>query len=133
MIDLYHYVGGDLALSPTGDLATIDGTVKGQQRILRRLLTNPPELDAAGNVIAAGDYLFHQEYGAGVPKLVGQNVNIAQIKALIRGQMMLESCVASTPAPVIDVITIPEGVSVTIQYTDADNKTAQILSFDVNR
>lgn len=133
MNDLYHYVGSDLALSPTGDLAPIDATVKGQQRILRRLLTNPPELDAVGNVISAGDYLWHQDYGAGVPKLVGTNVDVPKIKALIRGQMLLEDCVARTPEPVIDVQVIPEGVSVTVQYIDAHSRTQQVLSFDVNR
>ena len=44
MNDLAHFYGNDINTSPTGDLMPIDGTGKGQQRILRRLLTNPGDL-----------------------------------------------------------------------------------------
>ena len=51
--------GGDLGAGNTGDIALASGTILGQQRILRRLLTNP------------GDYIWHTEYGAGLAQFVG--------------------------------------------------------------
>jgi hypothetical protein len=131
--DLNHYVGGDLVLSDTGDLALVTGTVMGQQRVLRRLLTNPAEQDVAGNVTSTGDYLWHQDYGAGAGKLVGQNANVAEVTALVRGQMLLEAAVAHIPEPVISVAPIDQGVGVNVQYTDAASGTPQFLSFDVNK
>lgn len=121
MNDLYHYIGSDLSASITGDLLTVDGTTKGQQRVLRRLLTNP------------GEYLFHPEYGAGLGQKVGTTADVASLKALIRGQVLIEDCVAPVPAPEINVTTIPNGLAVNIRYTDAVTKSAQVLSFEVNR
>lgn len=119
MNDLSHYYGNDLAASPTGDLAYLDGPVRGQQRILRRLLTCP------------GDYIWHPDYGAGLPQYVGQLVDIAKIRALILGQMRLEDCVARSPDPDINVQAIPQGLTVAIRYLDASSKTTQLLSFSV--
>lgn len=133
MNDIDHYVGSDIGVSSSGDLALVTSSRMGLQRILRRLLTNPPETDAAGNVTATGDYLWHQNYGAGVPKQIGENVNVPEIKAMILGQMMLEASVAKTPEPVIAVTVIPEGVSVDVQYNDSVTGAQQFLSFDVNR
>lgn len=53
MYDLFHYVGTDLSVSPSGDLLSVTGTERRKQKILRRLITNPGEL------------VFHPEYGAG--------------------------------------------------------------------
>ncbi len=119
MDDLYHYIGGDLSVSPSGDLRPVNGTERGKQRVLRRLLTNP------------GDYIFHPDYGAGLGALVGQNVNIGEWTTLIKGQMLLESCVATSPAPVINLTIIPNGVSANITYTDAYINQPVTLSFDV--
>jgi hypothetical protein len=121
MKDLNHYAGGDLSLSPTGSLSTVEGIERGKQRILRRLITNP------------GDYLFHPEYGAGLGRYVGALTNIPEIIALIRGQILLEDCVAKKPAPVISVSTDNETFSVTISYTDAPLGEPVTLSFEVNR
>lgn len=121
MSDLNHYIGSDLSASITGDLQTVDGPTRGQQRVLRRLLTNP------------GDYLFHPTYGAGLGRMVGAVTDVAKITALVRGQVLLEDAVAKVPPPAISVTAIANGVSVNIKYTDAVTKTAQTLSFDVNR
>jgi hypothetical protein len=121
MNDLNHYVGGDLSLSPTGSLSPVSGIERGKQRVLRRLITNP------------GDYLFHPEYGAGLGQYVGALMNIPEITALIRGQMLLEDCVAQTPKPVISVSAQNETLSVTISYTDQPNGEPVTLSFEVNR
>lgn len=119
--DLYQYFGDDLSPSATGDLQPVTSTVRGQQRILRRLLTNP------------GDYIWHPEYGAGLPRYVGSVVDVRQMKALIRGQVLMEESVAKTPEPAVDVQTIPGGMVVTIQYNDAATNTRQLLSFNVTR
>lgn len=121
MKDLNHYAGDDLSLSPTGSLSPVEGTERGKQRILRRLITNP------------GDYLSHTEYGAGLGRYVGALTNIPEIIALIRGQILLEDCVAKKPAPLISVSTDNETLSVTISYTDAPLGEPVTLSFEVNR
>lgn len=121
MYDIYHYVGGELSTSPAGDLRPVTGTERGKQRILRRLMTNP------------GDYVFHPDYGAGLGKKVGQNVNLNEWKGLISGQMQLEDAVASDPAPSVSISLVDGGVSVTISYTDSTSNTPETLSFDVTR
>jgi len=133
MSDLFHYFGGDLSQSATGDLLKVDGTTQGVQRVLRRLLTNPALLDTSGNVVAAGDYIFHPDYGAGLPRMVGDTVDVAKIKGAIKGQILLESAVARNPAPTIDVVEITGGVSVSIRYNDALTGAPAALDFDVNR
>jgi phage baseplate assembly protein W len=120
MPDLAHWFGQDLSGDATGDLLTIDGTVRGQQRVLRRLLTNP------------GDYIWHTDYGAGLGRYVGQNLNVDVIRAVIRAQLRLERAVARTPIPTIAVTPIAQGVFVRIVYVDAVTGEPVTLSFDVN-
>lgn len=123
--DLSQYVGGDLSPSGTGDLQAANGTLRGQQRVLRRLLTNP------------GDYIFNPEYGAGLPQYVGQTADIAKIRALVRGQVLLEDSVAKLPAPVINVSPINGGVgggiAVSIKYHDASTGQPVTLNFNVSK
>ena len=133
MQDLYHYFGGDISLSPTGDLQPVNETIKGQQRILRRLLTNPAQQDANGNQIAPADYIHHTNYGAGLPSYIGQTTKIPEITALIRSQILLEDVVAKNPSPVISLQVIANGLSCTIQYTDSISKKTETLSFDVTK
>ena len=59
MADIQHTFGNDLTLSATGDIAIVDGTQRGQERVLRRLLTNP------------GDYIWLLNYGAILRRMVG--------------------------------------------------------------
>ena len=123
--DISHYMGADLNVSATGDLQAANGTLRGQQRVLRRLLTNP------------GDYLAHPEYGAGLPQYVGQAVDAFKIEALIRSQILLEDSVAQTPAPTITVTPINRGITgglaVHIQYVDANTTAPVNLSFNVSK
>lgn len=125
LADLYHYIGADLQASGAGDFQTVSDTLRGQQRVLRRLLTNP------------GEYIFHPTYGAGLPAKIGSVANIGEIKALVRGQMLLESAVAQSPAPVVNVAQIASasggGFSISIQYVDATTGQPVTLAFDVNR
>lgn len=120
MPDLQHTFGADLTLSPTGDLAVSDGTQLGQERVLRRLLTNP------------SDYVWHLEYGAGLPGFVGQPANTARIRAVTRTQMYRESVVARTPAPQITVTVNANGtVTESIIYADAPTQQHVTLTFNL--
>jgi len=121
MNDLNQYFGADLSVSATGDLMPVDGDGRGQQRVLRRLLTNP------------GDYLFHPSYGAGVRRRVGDTLDLPKLRALIRGQILLEEAVAKTPEPQITLTPTPKGVTCAIRYADAVSKAPVILNFNVSR
>lgn len=121
--DLYHYWGSDVSTGPTGDLLTVSATLLGQQRVLRRLLTNP------------GDYVFQPDYGAGLPAYVGQPMDVGKITALIRAHMLLEPSVAKVPAPQITVAqatTDLTALAVTIAYNDAASNLPVVLSFNVS-
>lgn len=119
MSDLYHYIGGDLSLSDVGDLLPVVATLQGTQRVLRRLMTNP------------GDYIWHPDYGAGLPQKVGQPFIEEEITALILSQMYLESVVARTPQPIVDVSAPQPGtVIVQITYNDANTAKTVVLTFD---
>lgn len=120
MPDLAHWFGQDVSTDATGDLLTVEGTVRGQQRVLRRLLTNP------------GDYIWHTDYGAGLGRYVGANLNVEVIRAVIRAQLRLESAVAKTPIPTVTVTPIAQGVFVRVSYTDAPSGEPVTLKFDVN-
>lgn len=123
-MDMSHQWGSDLVTGPTGDLATVTGVQRGQQRLLRRLLTSP------------GDYIWHPDYGAGLARFIGQPGNVLQIRAVIRSQIFKEAAVARTPEPVIDVEFSPSGavgtVYVHIRYVDAPTRETQTLSFSVS-
>ncbi len=123
MPDLSHQWGADLSVGSTGDLAVAMGAALGQQRVLRRLLTNP------------GEYIWQLDYGAGLARFIGQPANPLQIQALIRSQIFKESAVARTPEPIIDVSISPGGaagtVYVYIRYQDAGSGQTQVLSFSV--
>ncbi|MGZ5029015.1 MAG: hypothetical protein ACXWAT_00940 [Methylobacter sp.] len=130
--DLYHYFGSDLAGSATADLQTVNGSTRGQQRILRRLLTNPREVLPSGEVLPP-DYIFHPEYGAGLPRKVGDVFDRAKITALIRSQILLEESVAKSPEPQITINEIHNGITCTISYVDAISNAPAVLSFNVNQ
>lgn len=130
MNDLSQFFGNDLSVSPTGDIAPANGITRGQQRILRRLLTNPQTTAPDGSTMQA-DYIWHPEYGAGLPQWIGKTLDIPKITAVIRGQILLEDSVAKKPEPVITVSAIPNGLTCYIKYTDAQSNTPQSLSFNV--
>jgi hypothetical protein len=132
-IDVYHYFGSDLQASASGDLLLADAPTTGTQRVYRRLLTNPALSNAAGTPIASADYTWHPTYGAGVPRKIGSPGNVPATTALIKGQMLLESAVAPSPAPQINITQNQGLVSTTIQYTDANTASPQFVSFDLSQ
>jgi phage baseplate assembly protein W len=123
MYDLALQWGSDLTIGPTGDLALVSGSLLGQQRVLRRLMTNP------------GDYIWQLDYGAGLAQFIGRPSNISQIEAVIRSQIFKESAVARTPEPTITVQLGSSGgtgtVYVQILYVDAPSGQTQVLSFSI--
>ncbi len=124
MFDLSQQWGSDLSVSPTGDLALVSGSLLGQQRVLRRLMTN------------AGDYIWQLNYGAGLAQFIGQPANAGQIQAVIRSQIFKEAVVARTPEPDISAQLDPTGgtgtVYAQVRYVDAPSGQTQVLSFSVN-
>jgi len=119
MADLNHWWSGDLSVAPNGDIAKVDGITLGTQRIYRRLMTAP------------GEYIFHPTYGAGLPQRIGQVFDLRVIESIVRSQIFLEACVARTPAPVILVGSILNGVSISIKYTDAFAQKLVTTTFPV--
>jgi hypothetical protein len=120
MPDLYQTWGNDLVVDASGDLLTTDGTTLGQQRVLRRLLTN------------MGDYIWQLGYGAGLGGFVGNPVNTQRIAAVARQQMYREAVVARNPAPVISVTATSTGyVTLNIQYVDAPTNQPVVLTFSL--
>lgn len=126
--DLNHYWGNDLSVSASGDLLSVSGTLRGQQRVLRRLLTNPASTDGPA------DYIFQPDYGAGLPRFIGQTIDTQKITAAILAQMVLEDAVAQTPAPTVKVAQVGSdntAFSVVIAYNDAATNAPVTLSFTV--
>jgi hypothetical protein len=91
MYDIFHEWGSDLVVGSGGDLAISTGSDTINQRVYRRLLTN------------SGDYIWNREYGGGLAQFVGQPANGADIEAIIRTQLTLESAIPTTPAPQVSV------------------------------
>jgi hypothetical protein len=120
--DLALVFGNDLTVDATGDLATIDGTEEGVERILRRLLTNPAE------------YIWNTTYGAGLPQFLGDPVNVTKIQAVVRRQMLLEQIVVRDPPPVISVSARADNsVFVTIQYVDTTSQQPVSVSAQISQ
>lgn len=122
LYDIDQNFGQDLILSAKDDLQAVSDLNRSQQRVLRRLLTNP------------GDYIWHPDYGAGLPAFVGQSLSsdrYDQIKSLITSQIFLEPSVSKTPQPEILLQTIQGGLFVQINYTESATKQPIVLTFNV--
>lgn len=105
---------GDLSLSPTAGLALVSGAALTEQRLIRRLLTNP------------GDDPWNPTYGAGLGHFVGSPVNTAALSALISDQALLEATVASVTS--VTVVQDRLGtVSATIVYVDLGGASQKVL------
>jgi hypothetical protein len=125
MLDISHYWGEDLGIGPTGDLGLAAGSPQVQQRILRRLLTNP------------GDYIWEIGYGAGLSAFVGGTATGSEVGAIIRSQLLKESSVASSPEPLVFIADqndqAPGRFMVTVEYVDATDLTTSVMAVPVSR
>ena len=120
MPDISHQFGSDLVVSANGDLLTADSVNLSEQRVLRRLLTNPK------------DYIWQPTYGAGMPQRIGLPFDVETIEAIVSPQMCLEESVVRSPPPEVDVASFPNGMFVDISYTEADSGLPAVLNFPVS-
>jgi len=122
--DLTILPSGDLMvcrnIEPTGSVMPSSATVEGEQRVLRRLLTPPRS------------YIWHLEYGAGLPGYVGQPVLPGALNAIIISQMLLEDTVARDPLPTVTTSPIVDGIATNISYKDNNVGRIVTLGFDIN-
>lgn len=119
--DLYLVFGTDLTLSATGDLQIANGAIRSEQRVIRRLLTNP------------GDYIWHPTYGAGLPAYVGQALSpdlYNQIQSTTLQNIFLEDSVSQNPMPDVLFQTAQGGIFVQINYTLADTQQPIVVTFN---
>jgi hypothetical protein len=120
MADAALVFGGDLAIGVSGDLALASGSGLTEQRVLRRLLTNP------------GDYIWQLSYGAGLGQFVGVAGAAGAVGAVTRAQLLAEARVAQAPLPQITVEqTGTSGIALTIAYQDAMTGQATALTLPV--
>lgn len=118
MPDAQHWFGDDLALSATGDIALSDGIDLSNQRIVRRLMT------------ILGEYTWHTDYGASVPKRIGDTLDMSLVESVIRSQIFHEEAVSKEHDIAIAVTKILNGVFVQIGYIDALTGRQASLQFD---
>ena len=117
MTDISHQFGSDLSVTSGGDLQTASGADETRQRFLRRLLTNPAA------------YIWHLDYGAGLPAMIGTPAHLADIAAIVRQQAILEPSIAATPEPTVTVTTDGlGGTFASVTYTDADTGSSVTIS-----
>lgn len=121
--DVDHNYGEDISLTSLNDIAHSSGLIRSQQRVLRRLLTNP------------GDYIWHSNYGAGLAKYIGQSLNTErfdEIKSTIISQIFLEDSVSKETQPEIFIQTIQGGIFIQINYIESVSKNPIVLSFNLS-
>jgi hypothetical protein len=108
----------DFQVDATGDLLLVDGDDEVRQRLERRLFT------------AVQGYVWHPEYGAGLPQKVGSVLSYSEIRAICSSQLTLEASVAPSPPAQLYVSGQPGGlVSIDIKYWDA--ATGVSVSFSI--
>jgi hypothetical protein len=108
----------DFAPDATGDLQMVDGDDETRQRLERRLFT------------PVNGYVWHKDYGAGLPQKVGSVLSNEDIKSVVNSQVHLEQTVAKNPPVIIGVAPAPGGFSfISIQYFDSVAK--RTVSFTI--
>jgi hypothetical protein len=121
MPDLWLEWHDDFSPDATGDLQTVDGDDETRQRLERRLFT------------ATHGYVWHQEYGAGLPQRIGDPYTINAIKAIVVPQIYLEAAVAPSPPVQIFIGSSPSDpnyVGIGIKYWDAATGIAVSFTID---
>jgi hypothetical protein len=112
--------GGDFRVSASGGLLLADGADLARQRIIRRLMT------------AVNGYVWHLDYGAGLPQRIGLPGVASAVQAIVAAQIALEAAVAPNPPPAVSVTedkNNPGAFVIKINYTDGDDGEAVSLTF----
>lgn len=108
----------DFEPDSTGDLLVVDGDDEVRQRLERRLFT------------AVNGYVWHKEYGAGLPQKIGDVLTVPEIKAVCAAQLALEDSVAPSPPAQLTVTGQPGGLSL-IGILYWSKRTGQSVSFQI--
>jgi hypothetical protein len=120
MPDLYLDWQDDFQASATGDLLLCEGDTQARQRIIRRLLT------------AVQGYVFHLDYGAGLPQRIGLPGKSKTIAGIVKSQMLKEATVDKKSPPTVTVTESTSTVGlyvIDITYTATSGKQVS-LTFD---
>ena len=119
-MDCYLEWHTDFQADSSGDLLMVEGDVEVRQKLERRLFT------------AVQGYVWHPEYGAGLPQKIGGTLGIEQIKSIVGAQLTLEASVAPSPPAQLKVEASrndPSLIGISIQYWDASTGVA--VSFTI--
>ena len=119
-MDCYLEWNADFVIGADGDLLLVDGDVEVRQRLERRLFT------------AVQGYVWHPEYGAGLPQKIGSVYSPAQIQAIVLSQLQKEASLAAYPPTNLNIIQSPnepDNIGIGIQYYDA--LTGVSVSFQI--
>jgi hypothetical protein len=123
MITIVCDWGGDLSVGSGGDINVTPVQANVQQRVVRRLLTNP------------GGYIWHTDYGAGLGGYVGEPYSPGNIEGVILNQLQLEPLVAATPAPIMQINQSAAGpastTNVMVQYQIVGTTTGNSVVLDL--
>lgn len=118
MADLSLEWHQDFEVDASGDLLVVDGDDEVRQRLERRLST------------AERSYIWHPEYGAGLPQKIGEPFTVPEVKSIVASQLALEASVATSPPAQLTVTGSNGGaISISIKYYDA--LTGQSVSFNI--
>ncbi|SHG92193.1 hypothetical protein [Bradyrhizobium erythrophlei] len=120
MADLSLEWEDDFGVDATGDLLVVDGDDEVRQRLERRLFT------------AVQGYVWHPDYGAGLPQKIGSVLSVEEIRAVVTSQLALEASVAPSPPAQITVsadLNQPDLTTIGILYWDA--QTGVSVSFSI--
>lgn len=110
----------DFQVAANGDLLLVSGDNEVRQRLERRLFT------------AINGYVWHPEYGAGLPQDIGKAMSLSSIKSIVSSQLALEASVAPSPPAQLTITQDNNNlaqVNIGIVYWDA--KTGVAVSFTI--
>lgn len=120
MADLSLEWNDDFEVDASGDLLVVDGDVEVRQRLERRLFT------------AVQGYVWHPEYGAGLPQKIGSVLSVSEIKSIVTSQLALEASVAPSPPAQLSISADPNDASIiTIGILYWDAASGNSVSFSI--
>lgn len=108
--------GGDFKLNQNGGLLLANGWNQIRQRILRRLFTNP-KMVLSGNVPVSADYIYHQDYGCGLKRKMGEPFNEdtrRQLESIIVNAVLDDEGVNTSRPPLVNVTQKDDRVYITV-------------------